>query len=454
MGDKKYICDDCGTAFVKWSGKCGQCGKWDSLQPQIVNSNSDYVSTLSFSKISDQIKCNDRRIVTNISELDRVLGGGLVVGSVTLIGGDPGIGKSTILLQLVNQLQDVTSAYVSGEESVAQISMRAKRMEASNDNVHLLSVTNIKEITVTVVQHKIELLVVDSIQTMYVDDLPASPGTVSQVRLATQMLINIAKKHDITVFIVGHVTKDGQIAGPKLLEHMVDTVLYFEHDVGNSFRIIRTVKNRFGAVNEIGVFEMSKQGLLNVSNPSALFLSSCKEDASGSAIFAGIEGTRPIIIELQALVVQSYMNIPRRSVVGWDNNRLAMIVAVLAKHCKLKLMDKEIYLNVVSGIKITEPAADLAVAAALISAISNCIIGSTTIFFGEIGLSGEVRAVSQIESRLKECHKLGFTTAVVPVFGNNINCNGKLQLIHVKSVQDLKELCISPDTCKKRRVSV
>lgn len=357
------------------------------------------------------------RIKTNINELDRVLGGGLVQGSVVLIGGDPGIGKSTLLLQTAESLASGKNQviYISGEESIDQIRLRAQRMGVKQDSIQLAATTNVAEIINSIDGKKLPtIVIIDSIQTMFLDDLASAPGTVSQVRAAAGELTVFAKKNNITLLIVSHVTKDGQIAGPKVLEHMVDTVLYFEGEKDLHFRILRSIKNRFGAANEIGVFEMNEIGLSEVSNPSELFLTSYDRETSGSIVFAGVEGTRPILVEIQALVSPSFIPTPRRAVVGWDVNRLAMVIAVLSNRFGLNLFDKEVYLNIVGGLKIEETAADLAVACALVSAARDIALPSSTIAIGEIGLSGEVRMVSNLEGRLKEAAKLGFRNCLIP----------------------------------------
>lgn len=360
---------------------------------------------------------NFPRIKTNINELDRVLGGGLVQGSVVLIGGDPGIGKSTLLLQTAEMLAAGKNQviYISGEESIDQIRLRANRMSVKQDSIKLAATTNVSDIVNSVESGGAPtIIIIDSIQTMFLEELSSAPGTVSQVRAAAGELTIFAKKNNITLLIVSHVTKDGQIAGPKVLEHMVDTVLYFEGEKDLHFRILRSVKNRFGAANEIGVFEMNEIGLSEVSNPSELFLTSYDRETSGSIVFAGVEGTRPILVEIQALVSPSFIPTPRRAVVGWDTNRLAMVIAVLNSRFGQNLFDKEVYLNIVGGLKIEETAADLAVACALISAARDIALPSSTIAIGEIGLSGEVRMVSNLEGRLKEAAKLGFRNCLIP----------------------------------------
>jgi DNA repair protein RadA/Sms len=429
-----YSCQSCGAIHFKWSGKCSDCGAWNSLVEEFEEGGASHFTRISDDKISSSsnkkslgkkielVKLNGEskdfpRIKTNIGELDRVLGGGLVQGSVVLIGGDPGIGKSTLLLQTADSLAKTKNKiiYISGEESVDQVRLRAKRMGVSQDSIDLAATTNVAEIINSVSgKDTPTIVIIDSIQTMFLDELASAPGTVSQVRAAAGELTVFAKKNNITLLIVSHVTKDGQIAGPKVLEHMVDTVLYFEGEKDLHFRILRTVKNRFGAANEIGVFEMNDIGLSEVSNPSELFLTSYERETSGTSVFAGIEGTRPILVEVQALVAPSFMPTPRRAVVGWDINRLAMLIAVLNNRFGLNLFDKEVYLNVVGGLKIEETAADLAVACALISAARDIALPTSTIAIGEVGLSGEIRMVNGLESRLKEAAKLGFKNCIIP----------------------------------------
>ena len=376
-----------------------------------------------------------------------MLGGGLVQGSVVLIGGDPGIGKSTLLLQTADSLAKAKNQiiYISGEESVDQVRLRAKRMGVVEDSIELAATTNVSEIISSIKPgKKPTIVIIDSIQTMFLEELASAPGTVSQVRAAAGELTIFAKKNNITLLIVSHVTKDGQIAGPKVLEHMVDTVLYFEGEKDLHFRILRTVKNRFGAANEIGVFEMNEVGLSEVTNPSELFLTSYERETSGTAVFAGIEGTRPLLAEIQALVSPSFIPTPRRAVVGWDQNRLAMIIAVLNNRFGLNLFDKEVYLNVVGGLKIEETAADLAVACALISAARDIALPSSAIAIGEIGLSGEIRMVSNLEGRLKEAAKLGFKKCLIPQaneknknFSNLKKSLPELELFLISHIRDL-----------------
>ena len=419
-----YVCNSCGSTYSKWMGQCEGCGEWNTLTEEASENSPTGLGKSASAKGSiielSSLKGEEEalpRMISNIGEFDRVTGGGLVPGSAILIGGDPGIGKSTILLQAVSRLanNNVTTVYISGEESVAQVRMRAERLGLEDSPVSLASETNLRDILATLAKGKCpDVVVIDSIQTMYADTIESAPGTVAQVRTCAQELIRFAKKKNVCVLLVGHVTKDGQIAGPRVLEHMVDTVLYFEGDRGNQFRILRAVKNRFGGTDEIGVFEMGELGLTEVPNPSALFLGDRDGDVVGAAVFAGMEGSRPMLVEIQALVAQSSLGTPRRAVVGWDSARLAMVIAVLDARCGLGLGAYDIYLNVAGGLKISEPAADLAVAAALISSLSGDPIAEETIIFGEIALSGEIRPVGQADARLKEAQKLGFSQAFIP----------------------------------------
>ncbi|MCE3233030.1 MAG: repair protein RadA [Rickettsiaceae bacterium] len=416
-----FVCQSCGCVHKKWAGRCSACNEWDSIVEEIAEGFSNISRKKSGNKIefvplSGTAEDVDR-YNTSITELDRVLGGGLVAGSAILIGGDPGIGKSTLVLQTVALLANsgMKTAYVSGEESVDQVRLRARRLGLSEAPVNLMSATHVNDIIASVnAREKPDIIVIDSIQTMYVEEISSAPGTVSQVRASAHELISFAKKKNIILLIVGHVTKEGQIAGPKVLEHMVDTVLYFEGERGHQFRILRAIKNRFGAANEIGVFEMRDKGLSEVPNPSALFLSGLGGKVSGSTVFAGMEGTRPVLVEIQALVASTPVPTPRRAVVGWDANRLAMVIAVLQTRYGIFLADKEVYLNVAGGLKINEPAADLAVATALISSSLNIPLPRESVIFGELGLSGEVRMVAQSDMRLKESQKLGFSHGIVP----------------------------------------
>lgn len=424
-----FICQECGGVHPRWSGKCDACGAWNSIQeetseagpPKGLGSTKTAAGkgrVLPFTDLQAKGKTYTRHH-TGMSELDRVTGGGIVPGGAILIGGDPGIGKSTLLLQLVCSLamRGLDCAYISGEEAEDQIRMRASRLGLMEAPVRLASATSVRDIVSSMDSLSLEkgaVLVIDSIQTMYVDTVDSAPGTVTQVRTATQELIRAAKRRGVTLLIVGHVTKEGTIAGPRVLEHMVDTVLYFEGDRGHQFRILRAVKNRFGPADEIGVFEMAEMGLKEIANPSALFLPEREDVVAGSAILAGMEGSRPVLVEVQALVAPTAYATPRRSVVGWDTNRLAMILAVLEARCGVMLSEYDVYLNMAGGLRVGEPAADLAVAAALISAVSGEALPCDTVVFGEIGLSGEVRPVPQSDIRLKESAKLGFTAAFMP----------------------------------------
>ena len=419
-----YVCQNCGSVYPKWQGKCDSCGEWNTIV-------EEKKSTSEFSNISEKKKGNQidfvslngenhtyKRLVTNLSEINRVSGGGLVPGSVILVGGDPGIGKSTLLLQIcagmADKLKDNGCFYISGEEAIDQVRIRAKRLGLADTPVRLASTTSVKDIIATLEKENPSLVIIDSIQTMYLEDVESTPGSVAQVRACAYELIKIAKRKGFILFLVGHVTKQGAIAGPRVLEHMVDTVLYFEGDRGHHFRILRAVKNRYGATDEIGVFEMQDTGLVEVENPSALFLAERQGCVSGSCVFAGIEGSRPLLVEIQALVGNSGYNGAKRAVVGWDSNRLAMVLAVLEARCGMNFSTHDVYLNIAGGLKISEPAADLAVAMAVISSMTNKPLPSDMVVFGEIGLSGEIRSVSQPNLRLKEAQKLGFTNAIIP----------------------------------------
>ncbi|HEY8964647.1 MAG TPA: DNA repair protein RadA [Alphaproteobacteria bacterium] len=426
-----YVCQNCGGVHARWSGHCDACGGWNTITEEVTASapaNSLKSKPVSKSNVIDFVDLKGQnqplpRRVSGIHEWDRVTGGGLVPGSVTLIGGDPGIGKSTLLLQLVASLANkgAKCAYVSGEEAIDQVRLRARRLALENSPVHLAAETSVRDIIASLEPaHKgaaapYDLVVIDSIQTMFVDVIDSAPGTVGQVRAATSELIRLAKTHGVTVLIVGHVTKEGTIAGPRVLEHMVDTVLYFEGDRGHQFRILRGVKNRFGPTDEIGVFEMAGQGLLEVPNPSALFLADRQDKVSGSAVLAALEGTRPVLVEVQALVAPTTFATPKRAVVGYDSNRLSMILAVLEARCGVMFSGQDVYLNIAGGLRIAEPAADLAVATALCSALSNHTMPSDCVIFGEIGLAGEIRPVPQPDLRLKEAEKLGFKKAWTPM---------------------------------------
>ncbi|MEM7617973.1 MAG: DNA repair protein RadA [Pseudomonadota bacterium] len=445
---KQYCCQSCGAITSKWSGKCESCFEWNTIVEQVVEAAPKGLGTkrkgnnLQTVPLKGATSERKPRHVTGIAEFDRVTGGGLVAGSAILIGGDPGIGKSTLLLQAVCKLAQTGKKclYVSGEEAVDQIRMRAQRLGLQNSPVDLAAATSVRDIIASIDGPDApDLVVIDSIQTMYVDTVESAPGTVTQVRTSAQEIVRAAKRHNVCVLFVGHVTKEGQIAGPRVLEHLVDAVLYFEGDRGHQFRILRTVKNRFGPTDEIGVFEMAEKGLSEVANPSELFLSQRQEHVAGSAVLAGLEGTRPVLVEVQALVAPSALGNPRRAVIGWDSNRLAMVLAVLEARCGLSLSDSDIFLNVAGGIRITEPAADLAVAAALISSQTGKPVQGNSVFFGEIGLSGEIRTVAQPDLRLKEAAKLGFDHAVVPSPPKKKKLSGgsSLQVRQIDHLEDL-----------------
>jgi DNA repair protein RadA/Sms len=416
-----YVCQDCGAAHPKWSGRCDSCGAWNTLVEEAPvetapkGLGSKRGRKIEFVHLDGPFQPPPRR-VTGIAEFDRVCGGGLVPGSAILLGGDPGIGKSTLVMQITAALGGKTgTVYISGEEAIEQLRLRAERLGAGNSLVDVAAATSVRDIVSTLDSGPAPgLVIIDSIQTLYMDSLDSAPGTVAQVRTSAQELIRLAKRRGFALILVGHVTKEGVIAGPRVLEHMVDTVLYFEGERGHQFRILRAVKNRFGPTDEIGVFEMTDGGLQEVANPSALFLADREESVSGACVFAGIEGTRPILVEIQSLVAPSSLATPRRAVVGWDSGRLAMIMAVLEARCGLALAGNDVYLNVAGGMRVTEPAADLAVAAALVSAAERIPLPPACVVFGEISLSGEVRSVSRADARLKEAAKLGFKRAIYP----------------------------------------
>ncbi|MBL6767007.1 MAG: DNA repair protein RadA [Candidatus Micropelagos sp.] len=421
----KFVCQSCGAVTSKWSGKCESCGAWNTITEERSNETppkgkglkaATKAQKISLTGLSGDSDTPDRTL-SGLNEFDRVIGGGFVPGSAILLGGDPGIGKSTILMQAAAALaaRGKRVVYISGEEAIAQLRMRAARLGLSDAPVQLGAETNVEDIIATLKSEQsdghVDLVIIDSIQTVWSPVIGSAPGTVSQVRASAQDLIHYAKSADTSLVLVGHVTKEGQIAGPRVLEHMVDTVIYFEGDRGHHFRILRAVKNRFGPTDEIGVFEMRGAGLVEVANPSALFLEAREENVPGSVVFAGLEGTRPLLVEIQALAAPSSLATPRRAVVGWDSNRLSMVLAVLEARCGLSFAGRDVFLNIAGGLKINEPAADLAVAAALISSICNQPLAPNSVTFGEISLSGAIRPVSQTGLRLKEAAKLGFHSA-------------------------------------------
>jgi DNA repair protein RadA/Sms len=420
----RFVCRTCGAVTAKWAGRCETCGEWNTIDeapetgPALGKSagRAGAVRKIAFVGLSGEAE-PPPRLPSGIAELDRVLGGGLVPASAVLVGGDPGIGKSTLLLQAAAAMARAGRRvlYVSGEESVDQVRLRARRLGLADAPLGLAASINLRDVTASLEADEPALVVIDSIQTMWLDAIESAPGTVSQVRACSFELIRQAKSKGFALVLVGHVTKDGALAGPRVLEHMVDAVLSFEGDRGHQFRILRTTKNRFGATDEIGVFEMTDAGLAEVANPSALFLAERRGNVSGSAVFAGLEGTRPVLVEIQVLLAANAGGgAPRRSVIGWDGGRLGMLLAVLETRCGLRLSGSDVYLNVAGGLRVTEPAADLAVAAALASAAADQPTQPGTVFFGEVGLSGEVRQVAQADQRLKEAAKLGFDTACLP----------------------------------------
>ena len=442
----RFVCQECGAVTVRWAGKCEACGAWNSIVEEAARENTPKGlgakpgRAIEFVGLEGADRPLDR-LLTGIGELDRVAGGGLVPGSALLVGGDPGIGKSTLLTEAAARLAaDMAVAYISGEEAVDQVRLRARRMGLAQAPVRLASATSLRDIVSTLDHAEApRVVVIDSIQTLFADTVDSAPGTVTQVRTCAHELIRLAKRRGFVLFLVGHVTKEGTIAGPRVLEHMVDTVLYFEGERGHQFRILRAVKNRFGATDEIGVFEMTDRGLAEVLNPSALFLAERRGNVSGSCVFAGLEGTRPMLVEIQALVAPTTLSSPRRAVVGWDSNRLAMVLAVLDARCGLALSGNDVYLNVAGGLRIAEPAADLAVAAALVSSASDVPVPADMVVFGEIGLSGEIRAVSQTEARLKEAAKLGFAQGLVPAMPRKGKApvTGPLNIRPLGHLQDL-----------------
>jgi len=419
-----FFCKECGAESAKWLGQCPVCKAWDCMVEENITVKPKTAGTRSTAALSkavpeklSEIRAHtDSRIVTGIEEFDRVLGGGIVDSSLVLVGGDPGIGKSTLLLQICRILvgMSVPVLYISGEESVHQIKMRADRLGKFEGELELLSETSLDNIEETVIEKKPKVIVIDSIQTMFREDISASPGSVSQVRETTGSLLRLAKGYGVTVFIVGHVTKEGVVAGPRVLEHMVDTVLYFEGDNSSDYRVLRAVKNRFGSTNEVGVFEMRHDGLREVRNPSEYMLAGTPVGEPGSVITATMEGTRPIMLEIQALCCQTALNIPRRTAVGIDYNRVNLLMAVLEKKMGLKLSFCDAYVNVAGGMRVNEPALDLPIVLALLSSYTNKPIGEKTVCFGEVGLTGEIRGVSQAEQRVAEAKQLGFTEVILP----------------------------------------
>lgn len=445
-----FFCQNCGFESAKWMGQCPGCREWNTFVEEQVstaalkkNGTQGSTARQKPAVLSEITMEKEDRISTGMQELDRVLGGGVVAGSLTLVGGDPGIGKSTLLLQVCRNFSDAGAKvlYISGEESLKQIKMRAERIGSFNDNLLLLCETNLSLIEDTIRSRKPQIVIIDSIQTMYSEDVSAAPGSVSQVRESTGLFLQLAKGLGVSIFIVGHVTKEGTVAGPRVLEHMVDTVLYFEGDRYASYRILRSVKNRFGSTNEIGVFEMREEGLTEVRNPSEYMLSGRPKDACGCVVACTVEGTRPLMVEMQALVCHSNFGIPRRQATGVDFNRVNLLMAVLEKRLGLQMSGCDAYVNLAGGIRIQEPAVDLGMVMAIVSSFKNRPVDESTVVFGEVGLSGEVRAVSLAEQRLQEAVKLGFTTCVMPRANADMLKNTKsIKVIGVSNVQEAIEL--------------
>jgi DNA repair protein RadA/Sms len=442
-----YNCTACGGQFPKWAGQCPDCGAWNTLEESIAadtgGKNPRFAGYAGYSNqarvlpLSEVTSEAEGRVPTGTGELDRVLGGGLVAGSVVLIGGDPGVGKSTLLVQTLAQLSNRLSAlYVSGEESPEQISLRAQRLGLPSDNLRLLTETCVERILPLALEDNPDVLVVDSVQTLYTELLQSAPGAVAQVRESTAQLVRFAKQTGTTVFLVGHVTKEGTLAGPRVLEHMVDTVLYFEGESGSQFRLIRTIKNRFGAVNELGVFAMTDKGLREVSNPSAIFLSRHQEQVSGSLVLVTREGSRPLLVEVQALVDESHLANPRRVTLGLEQNRLSMLLAVLHRHGGIAMFDQDVYVNVVGGVRISETAADLPVLLAVLSSLRDRAMPRDLVAFGEVGLAGEIRPVPNGQERLREAAKHGFRRAIVPKANAPKRPEGDLEVIAVERLSD------------------
>ncbi len=442
-----YFCQECGYESAKWMGQCPGCKAWNTFVEETVSAKKS--SSAGITKTSDRRQepvilkdislSEDERQTTKIGELDRVLGGGIVPGSLVLVGGDPGIGKSTLLLQVCRNLAESQASvlYISGEESLRQIKLRANRIGQFNDKMQLLCETNLEVIRGVIEGRKPDVVVIDSIQTMFHEDVSSAPGSVSQVRESTNILMQIAKGMGISIFIVGHVTKEGNVAGPRVLEHMVDTVLYFEGDRHASYRILRAVKNRFGSTNEIGVFEMCNTGLEEVKNPSEFLLNGRPENASGSVVACSMEGTRPILVEIQALVCQSNFGIPRRTAVGTDFNRVNLLMAVLEKKVGIHLAASDAYVNIAGGMKMTEPAIDLGICLAIVSSAKDIVIPDNVMVFGEVGLSGEIRAVSMAGQRVREAKKLGFGTVMLPeVCKSSVGKTEGINLVYVSQIRD------------------
>ncbi len=457
--NKIFNCTKCGAQFSKWNGRCLECGGWGTLEEgflaNVDNGNIEKIQAtaapaeiLNLSKVESE---NYKRIITGISELDRVLGGGLVPGSLVLLAGEPGIGKSTMLAQMTNAVsrkikkdqtgnkETVEVLYVSGEESAPQVRDRFRRLNSDLEKIFFANVTNIEKIKASVLKEKPSLLIIDSIQTMRNPDLPSEAGSINQIRACTASFLELAKKNNISIIITGHITKDGHIAGPKSLEHIVDTVIYLEHDQSLHFRLLRSTKNRFGSINEIGIFEMTDKGFAQVKNPSSVFMDSSKQDVAGTAVSCVMEGTRPFLVEVQALVTKTVFGYPQRKATGIDTNRLQVLSAVMQKRAGVNLANQDIILNIVGGLKVSEPAMDLAICAAIISSLTNITINKQALFLGEVGLGGEVRNVGKIKERLNEALRLGFEEIYLPNFDIN---SAKLKIKKIANLSDLSRLLL------------
>lgn len=438
-----YVCQNCGANSPKWIGKCLSCGEWNTYIEEIIEKSSaqTHPSLKNIQskpqRLSELVEHQEQRIITRNHEFDRVIGGGLVLGSLTLLGGEPGIGKSTLLLQIA-LTQKTKVLYVSGEESLSQIKLRADRLELKNDNTLFLSETSAEKILLHIEQTEAQLVIVDSIQTIYTERAESSPGSVTQVRESAVLLLKYAKENNVPIILIGHINKDGNIAGPKVLEHIVDTVLQFEGDKNYLYRILRSLKNRFGSSHELGIFEMQRQGLIEVTNPSELLISQHKDNYSGSAIAATIDGSRPFMIEIQSLVSSAAYGTPQRSATGYDNKRMNMLLAVLEKRIGFKLIMKDVFLNIAGGIKVDDPAIDLSIICAILSSDQDLEIDSKTCFAGEVGLTGEIRAVNRIDQRIKEAEKLGFNRIFISEYNKTGEINtSKIKVIKVKKVTEV-----------------
>ncbi|MDN5353045.1 MAG: hypothetical protein PWQ12_1966 [Clostridiales bacterium] len=441
----RFVCQNCGSVSPKWMGKCSECGAWNTLveelEAQPVRTGSIDIGDMSVpQKIGEVTFDETERYSTQIGELDLVLGGGVVKGSLILVGGEPGIGKSTLLLQVANHLTagGRKVLYVSGEESIKQTKLRAQRLNVVSDSLYIVAENNLEKIKHHILQLEPEVLIVDSVQTVYSPEITSAPGSVSQVREATNQFMNLSKRNGISTFLVGHVTKSGSIAGPKVLEHMVDTVLYFEGEGHNLYRMLRAVKNRFGSTNELGIFEMTGNGLVEVADPSRLFMSGGSKREAGSVILPTLEGTRTVLVEIQCLVSQTNFNMPRRMAMGIDYNKLILLTAVLEKKVGMTLYNQDIYLNVVGGMSVDEPSADLAIIAAIASSFREVVLPEDLVIFGEVGLTGEIRSVNQVQQRINEAAKLGFKKAIIP--RTNLEGLNKPEGFHVLGMQHVEEV--------------